>query len=31
VHFADVHARRQDRIACLANLCQAGLAAAKAS
>jgi hypothetical protein len=26
LHFADVHARRQDRAACLANLCQAVLA-----
>ena len=29
LHFADVHARRQDRVACLANLCQAVLAAAQ--
>ena len=29
LHFAEVHARRQDRVACLANLCQAGLAAAQ--
>jgi len=28
-HFADVHAGRQDRVACLANLCQAVLAAAQ--
>jgi len=26
LHFADVHAARQDRVACLANLCQAVLA-----
>jgi Nucleotidyltransferase domain len=29
LHFADVHAGRQDRVACLANLCQAVLAAAQ--
>src|SRR5215467_2267658 len=29
LHFADVHAGRQDRAACLANLCQAALAAAQ--
>jgi hypothetical protein len=29
LHFAEVHARRQDRVACLANLCQAVLAAAQ--
>ena len=29
LHFADVYAERQDRIACLANLCQAVLAAAQ--
>jgi len=29
LHFADVHAARQDRVACLANLCQAVLAAAQ--
>jgi hypothetical protein len=29
MHFADVHAGRQDRVACLANLCQAVLAAAQ--
>jgi hypothetical protein len=29
LHFADVHARRQDTVACLANLCQAVLAAAQ--
>jgi hypothetical protein len=28
LHFADVHARRSDRVACLANLCQAVLATA---
>ena len=27
LHFAEVHAGRQDRVACLANLCQAVLAA----
>jgi hypothetical protein len=29
LHFADVHAGRQDRVACLANLCRAVLAAAQ--
>jgi hypothetical protein len=29
LHFAEVHAGRQDRVACLANLCQAVLAAAQ--
>ena len=29
LHFAEVHARRQDGVACLANLCQAVLAAAQ--
>jgi len=29
LHFADVHAGRQDRVACLANLCQAILATAQ--
>jgi hypothetical protein len=29
LHFADVHAGRQDRVACLANLCQAVLATAQ--
>ena len=29
LHFADVHAGRQDRVACLANLCQAVLAGAQ--
>jgi hypothetical protein len=29
LHFADVYAARQDRVACLANLCQAALAAAQ--
>ena len=29
LHFADVYAGRQDRVACLANLCQAVLAAAQ--
>jgi len=29
LHFADVHAGRQDRVACLANLCQAVLSAAQ--
>jgi len=29
LHCADVHAGRQDRVACLANLCQAVLAAAQ--
>jgi hypothetical protein len=29
LHFADIHAGRQDRVACLANLCQAALAAAQ--
>lgn len=29
LHFADVHAGRGDRVACLANLCQAVLAAAQ--
>ncbi len=29
LHFADVYAERQDRVACLANLCQAVLAAAQ--
>jgi hypothetical protein len=29
LHFADVHARRQDRVGCLANLCQAVLANAQ--
>lgn len=29
LHFADVHAGRQDGVACLANLCQAVLAAAQ--
>ena len=29
LHFAEVHARRRDRVACLANLCQAVLAAAQ--
>jgi len=29
LHFAQVHAGRQDRAACLANLCQAALAAAQ--
>jgi Nucleotidyltransferase domain len=29
LHFADVHARRHDRVACLANLCQAVLATAQ--
>ncbi|MBO0732070.1 MAG: hypothetical protein J2P57_22610 [Acidimicrobiaceae bacterium] len=29
LHFADVQASRQDRVACLANLCQAALAAAQ--
>jgi len=29
VHFAEVHAGRGDRVACLANLCQAALAAAQ--
>jgi hypothetical protein len=29
LHFADVHAGRQDRVGCLANLCQAVLAAAQ--
>jgi hypothetical protein len=29
LYFADVHAGRQDRVACLANLCQAVLAAAQ--
>jgi hypothetical protein len=29
LHVAEVHARRQDRVAGLANLCQAGLAAAQ--
>lgn len=29
LHYADVHARRPDRVACLANLCQAVLAAAQ--
>jgi len=29
LHYADVHAGRQDRLACLANLCQAVLAAAQ--
>jgi hypothetical protein len=29
LHFAGVHAERQDRVACLANLCQAVLAAAQ--
>jgi hypothetical protein len=29
LHFADVHAGRQDRVACLANLCQAVLAKAQ--
>jgi hypothetical protein len=29
LHFADVHAGRKDRVACLANLCQAVLAAAQ--
>lgn len=30
LYFAEVHAGRQDRVACLANLCQAVLAAAQA-
>ena len=30
LHFAQVHAGRQDQVACLANLCQAVLAAAQA-
>ena len=29
LHFAEVHAGRQDRVACLANLCQAVLATAQ--
>ena len=29
LHFADVHAGRRDRVACLANLCQAVLATAQ--
>jgi hypothetical protein len=29
LHFAEVHAGRRDRVACLANLCQAVLAAAQ--
>ena len=29
LHFAEVHAERQDTVACLANLCQAVLAAAQ--
>ena len=29
LHFADAHAERQDRVACLANLCQAVLATAQ--
>ncbi len=29
LHFAEVHAGRHDRVACLANLCQAVLAAAQ--
>ena len=29
LHFAEVHAERQDRVACLANLCQAALATAQ--
>jgi hypothetical protein len=29
LHFADIHAGRRDRVACLANLCQAVLAAAQ--
>jgi hypothetical protein len=29
LHFAEVYAQRQDRVACLANLCQAVLAAAQ--
>jgi hypothetical protein len=29
LHFADVHPGRKDRVACLANLCQAVLAAAQ--
>ena len=29
LHFAEVHARRQDMVACLANLCQAVLATAQ--
>ena len=29
VHFAEVYAQRQDRVACLANLCQAVLATAQ--
>ena len=29
LHFAGVHARRQDSVACLANLCQAALSTAQ--
>ncbi len=29
LHFAEVYARRRDRVGCLANLCQAVLAAAQ--
>ena len=29
LHFAEVHVGRRDRVACLANLCQAVLAAAQ--
>lgn len=29
LHFAEVHAHRQDRVACLANICQAVLATAQ--